>query len=212
MRHFILASLMMIFLCCNASEAQKVNKTIGKSVNQTATIIFVKDKSKYSKEFLTELNTFKSQKLGSVKLIDNVMIVGKDTTKFPDDLKINKQYLFKAVKGDQSYHLNVKRINESTLNFEFKLFKKEHLVFTDKGEANINASFFLASEMDVDNETGKGYSSYAYYKKLNNCWFVIQIGAEKDAKNKQRAKVIFGCKDKTKPALDIQDSPTLRTE
>ena len=91
MRHFILASLMMIFLCCNVSNAQKVNKTIGKPVNQTATTIFVKDKSKYSKEFLTELNVLKSQKLGSVKVIDNVIMVGNKTTKFPDDLKMNKQ-------------------------------------------------------------------------------------------------------------------------
>jgi len=212
MRHFILASLMMIFLCCNVSEAQKVNKTIGKSVNQTAPTIFIKDKSKYSKEFLTAINGLKSQKLGSVKLIDNVMIVEKDTTKFPDDLKMNKQYLFKAVKGDQSYHLNVKRINESTLSFEFKLLKKEHLVFTEKGEANIGAFFFLASEMDEDNETGEGYGAYEYTKELNSCWFIIRIGVGKDTKNKQRAKIMFGCNDKTKQPLELKDCPTLRTE
>ena len=212
MRHFILASLVMVFLCCNVSNAQKVNKTIGKSMNQTETTIFVKDKSKYSKEFLTKLNGLKSQKLGSVKLIDNVMIVEKDTTKFPDDLKMNKQYLFKSVKGDQSYHLNVKRINESTLSFEFKLRKKKDVVFTDKGEANIGAFFFLASEMDEDNETGEGYGAYEYAKELNSCWFIIRIGVGKDAKNRQRAKVIFGCNDKTRQALDIKDCPTLRTE
>jgi len=70
----------------------------------------------------------------------------------------------------------------------------------------------LSAPMDVDNETGKGYSSYDYKKELNNCWFIINIGAEKDAKNRQRAKVIFGCNDKTRPSLDIKDCPTLRSE
>ena len=212
MRNFILASFILIFLCANVSNAQKVNPTISKSVDQTSAKIFVKDKSKYSKTFLTELNALKYPKNSSIKLIDNVIIVDNKTTKFPDDLKMNNNYVFKAVKGEQSYQLNVKRINESTLNFEFKLYKKEHLIFSDKGEANIGASFFVDPEIDVDNQSDKGYSAYEYTKELKNCWFTIRIGVGKDAKNKQRAKVMFGCKDKTKPALDLKDCPTLRTE
>ena len=212
MRHFILATLMLLFLCVNDSNAQKVNPTISKSVNQTSPKIFIKDKSKYSKEFLAELNVLKSPKNSSIKVIDNIIIVGTKTTKFPDDLKMNSQYFFKAMKGDQSYQLNVKRVNESTLNFEFKLLKKEHLVFSDKGAANIGASFFIDPEMDIDDQSGKGYSAYEYTKEINNCWFIIRIGVGKDAKNKQRAKVTFGCKDKTKQALELKDCPTLRTE
>jgi hypothetical protein len=212
MRHFILASLTMVFLCYNVSEAQKINAPIGKSVNQTSPKIFVKDKSKYSKVFLTELNALKLPNNSSIKLIDNVIIFGNKTIKFPDDMKMNNNYIFEAVKGEQSYQLNVKRINESTLNFEFKLFKKNHIVYSDKGEANIAASFIIDPEIDVDDQSGKGYDVYQYTKELNNCWFVIRIGVGKDAKNKQRAKVIFGCKDKTKPALDLKDCPTLRTK
>jgi len=212
MRHLVLASLVMIFLCCSVCIAQKVNKTIDKSINQTSPKIFVKDKSKYSKVFLAELNALKSPKSSLIKLIDNVIVVDKKTTKFPDDLKMNNNYVFKAVKGERSYHLNVKRINESTLSFEFKLFNKEHLVFTDKGEANIGASFFVAPEMDVDEQNGKGYSAYEYTKEINNCWFIIRIGVGKDTKSNSRAKVMFGCKDKTKQALDLKDCPTLRTE
>lgn len=184
-------------------------------MNRADSKVFVKDKSKYSKAFLTGLNAMKSPNYSSIKLIDNVIIVDNKTTKFPDDLKMNNNYVFKAVKGEQSYLLNVKRINESTLNFEFKLFKKEHLVFTDKGEANIGASFFVGTEMDRDDQFGKGYGeydAYEYTKELNNCWFIIRIGVGKDAKNKQRATVLFGCKDKTRQALDLKDCPTLRTE
>ena len=212
MRHFILASLMIVFLCCNVSKAQRVSKTGDMTVNRTSPKIFVKDKSRYSKVFLAELNALKVSGNSSIKLIDNVIIVDNKTTKFPDDLKINNNYVFKAVKGERSYHLNVKRINESTLSFEFKLLKKEHVIFTDKGEANIGASFFVAPEMDVDDLSAKGYSAYEYSNELNNCWFIIRIGVGVDAKNKQRAKVTLGCKDKTKQALDLKDCPTLRTE
>ena len=212
MRHFILASLMIVFLCCNVSKAQRVSKTGDMTVNRTSPKIFVKDKSMYSKVFLAELNALKSSKNSSIKLIDNVIIVDNKTTKFPDDLKMNNNYVFKAVKGEKSYQLKVKRINESTLNFEFKLFKKEHIVFTDKGEANIGASFYIDPEMDKDDQADKGYSAYEYTKEYNNCWFIIRIGVGKDAKNKQRAKVTFGCKDITSKSLDLKECPTLRTE
>ena len=212
MKQIILVSLVVLFLSISVSEAQKVNQSVGKSVSQTSSKIFVKDKSKYSPVFLAKLSALKLPKSSSIKLIDNVIIVDNKTTKFPDDLKMNKQYFFKAAKGEQSYQLNVKRVNETTLNFEFKLLKKEHLVFSDKGDANIGAFFFLASEMDEDNETGEGYGAYEYAKELNSCWFIIRIGVGKDAKNRQRAKVIFGCNDKTRQALDIKDCPTLRTE
>jgi len=212
MRHFILASLMIVFLCCNVSKAQRVSKTGDMTVNRTSPKIFVKDKSRYSKVFLAELNALKVSGNSSIKLIDNVIIVDNKTTKFPDDLKMNNNYVFKAVKGERSYHLNVKRINESTLSFEFKLFNKEHLVFTDKGEANIGASFYIDPEKDIDDQSGKGYFANEYTKEINNCWFIIRIGVGKDTKNKSRAKVIFGCKDKTKQALDLKDCPTLRTE
>lgn len=217
MRHFILVSLMMIFLCCNVSEAQKVNKTIGKSMNQTAPKIFIKDKSKYSKAFIDELNALKSPAKGTVKVIDNMMIVDNTSTKFPDDLKMNVNYLFEATKSGQLYQLNVKRINESTLNFEFKLFKKNLLAYSEKGEANLGATFYIDPEIDVDDQSGKGYNAYEYYKYVNykeakECWFYIRIGVGKDDNNKQRAKVLFGCKNKTKISLELNDCPTLRTK
>lgn len=211
MKQFTLAYLIMMIFCFNVIEAQKVAKSLDNNVNQKVDTLIVKDSTDYSKEFLAELSSSHSQRPGVIKLIDSVLIMGKDTVHFPDVLKMNREYLFKAVNGDQSYQLKVKRRNESTLSFDYNQYNKKVLVFSEKGEANIGPSFYLASEMDVDDQTGMGYNAHEYTKESDNCWFVVRIGVQKDAKNRQRAKVHYGCKGKGSEELSLKDCPTLKT-
>lgn len=66
--------------------------------------------------------------------------------------------------------------------------------------------------MDEDTELGEGYGSSEYWDNSNNCWFSIRIGIGKDENKKQRAKLTYGCEDKSKQRLNLDECPTLRTE
>ena len=214
MRILIFSSIFFLLIGFTTSVSCQTAKVISKVTsltNKAGAKIFIKDKSKYSKVFIDELTATKYP--DSIKVIDNYIIYGKNKTNFPNDLTINKDYIFKATKDNQSYLLKVKRINETTLKFDFNLYKKDKLVFTDKGEVDLGASFVLATEIDIDDHAvGGSYSSYEYLKELNGCWFYIRIGIGKDEKNNQRAKVIFGCNDKSKMKLNLDYCPILRTE
>ncbi|MBP9924044.1 MAG: hypothetical protein KBF92_09450, partial [Bacteroidia bacterium] len=47
--------------------------------------IYIKDKSQYDQTFIDGLSDYDEP----IKLIDNYILVGKDTTYFPEDLSIN---------------------------------------------------------------------------------------------------------------------------
>lgn len=209
MRQLILAFLILTFSSCNNNKATRVISTVDSLTNKSGTKIFIKDKSKYSKVFIDELTATKYP--DSIKVIDNYIIFGKNKTNFPNDLTINKDYIFKATKDNQSYLLKVKRINETTVKFDFNLYKKDKLVFTDKGEANISATFFLGTEADTDVQTGKTYFYYEYFKNSNSGQTAISVRIGKNGKNKQEARIQY-YDDKSKIKLKLDRCPFLQTE
>ena len=90
--------------------------------------------------------------------------------------------------------------------------KENKVINTKSGIAVLGSMFFLASEMDEDSETGDGYGSSEYWDRANDCWFAIRVGIGKDHNGKQRAMLNYGCEDKNKQRLNLEDCPTLRTE
>jgi hypothetical protein len=225
MRNSILACILFAMLGCGEKKQTKTNpgadslKTVqsAKPADSLKTVqtkkpadkIYIKDESRYSKVFVNELRS--SNYADPIKLIDNYMIVGADTVKFPGDLKLGKKYTFKASKEDQSYLLNLNRINESALKFDFKLYQKDSLIYNEQGEANLAALFFLAEEVDEDDQSGDSYSAIEYAKRTKDCWFTIRMGIGTDDNNRLRAIIKQGCESKSKPAL-IGNNITLRTE
>ncbi|MFC5682527.1 hypothetical protein ACYE2N_12065 [Flavobacterium sp. MAHUQ-51] len=171
--------------------------------------IYIKDKSQYDQTFINGLADYNEP----IKLIDNYIITGKDTTYFPEDLNLNKETTFKATKDINKYVLTVTRNNLTNLTYTFKLIDKDNkTVDTKSGKAILGSMFFLASEVDEDSETGDGYGSCEYWDKSNDCWFAIRIGIGKDDNGRLRAMLKYGCDDKNKQTLNLDECPTLRTE
>lgn len=171
--------------------------------------IYIKDKSQYDQTFIDGLADYNEP----IKLIDNYIITGKDTTYFPNDLSLNKAITFKASKDNNSFLLTVTRTNLTNLTYNFQLTDKDNkTVDTKSGKAILGSMFFLASEMDEDSQTGDGYESYEYWDKANDCWFAIRVGGGKDDNGKQRVMLNYGCNDKSKQTLNLDECPTLRTE
>jgi len=203
-----------LFSCNNKAKIQKENQSKNTlqivSTKEKNWKIFIKDKKNYSTTFIDELNA--SNYSEPIKLIDNHIIVGKDTTDFPHDLNIDQTTVFKATKDKRNYDLTVTRINETTLKFIFKLTDNEQkTLHSEKGEATLGAMFFLASEVDEDEQTGEAYGSSEYWKKKNDSWLSIRVGG-KDNNGKLRSIITYGCSDKKKKELNLDECPILRTE
>jgi len=216
MRQFtlIMTLALGLFACSNKTEKQKENKS--KDTLQIAPTkekqskIFIKDKTKYSATFINELTA--SNYNEPIKLIDKYIVVGKDTTEFPHDLNVNQTTIFKATKDNKNYDLTVTRINETTLKFIFKLTDNDQkTLHTESGEATLGAMFFLASEVDEDDQTGEAYGSSEYWKTDNDGRFSARIGS-KDDNGKLRATITYWCDGKRKDKINLDDCPTLRTE
>lgn len=214
MRNLILILTVLILESCGNNNANNINSTSASlqpiSTDGGQNKIFIQDRSNYSKVFLDELTVFNSKE--PIRLIDNFIIVGNDTTSFPGSLTIDKTYSFKAIKDNQRYELTVNRLNQTTLNFNFNLYENDHLLHADKGEAHLGAMFFLGSEGDQDEQNVEGYGSYEYWHKNDDCRLSIRIGIGKDINGKERAKVTFGCEDQSKESLGIDKCPTMRAE
>lgn len=170
--------------------------------------IYIKDKSQYDQTFINGLADFKEQ----IKLIDNYIITGTDTTYFPEDLKLNTKTTFTASKDNHKFSMTVTRTNFTNINYNFQLLDKDNAVIDSKsGQAILGSGFFLAPEGDIDTEMG-GYGSYEYWDKSNNCYFSARIGIGKDENGKQRAKLNYSCDNKSIKAIDLDECPVLRTE
>ena len=211
---YILTLVFGLLSCNNQTTEKTVDKetfdtlqTISSDKKQAE--IYVKDKSKYDQTFISGLEGYKE----SIQLIDNFIITGIDTTSFPDDLPLNKKTTFIGTKGNLNFALTVTRTNLTNLTYGFILTDKDNKTIESKsGRAILGSMFFLASENDEDSQTGDGYGSSEYWDKSNNCWLSIRIGIGLDNNKKQRAKLTYGCEDKNKQTLNVDDCPTLRTE
>lgn len=171
--------------------------------------IYIKDKSQYDQTFIDGLTDYNEP----IKLIDNFIITGKDTTYFPEDLNLNSATTFNALKDNNKYLLTVTRTNLTSLTYNFQLTDKDNKTIDNKsGKAILGSMFFLASENDEDSETGYGYGSCEYWDKTNDCGLSIRVGIGKDDTGKQRAMLNYGGNDKSKKTLSLNECPTLRTE
>ena len=212
---YILTLAFGLFSCDNPAK-QKTVETTKVDTSQTVSPdiknqqdIYIKDKNLYDKTFIEGLADYNEP----LKLIDNYIIIGKDTTFFPDDLPVNKQITFQGSKDNHNFVLTVTRINLTSIIYNFQRTDKDNQsVDSISGKAILGSMFFLASEMDEDSQTGDGYGSSEYWDKTNNCMLSLRIGIGLDDNGKQRAVVTYSCEDKNKQTLALDECPTLRTE
>jgi hypothetical protein len=210
---YIFTLVLGLWSCNSSTSEKKAEKIIAEKAQgapaEKEEKIYIKDKTEYNQLFIDGLSAYNEP----IKLINNFIVTGKDTTFFPEDLQLNQKTTFKGVKEGKNFLLTVTRDNLTDLTYTFELADKDKKLIEKKsGKAILSSMFFLASEMDEDTETGDGYGSSEYWDKTNNCWLSIRIGIGLDDKGKQRAKLTYNCEDKNKQILQLDECPTLRTE
>jgi len=117
---YILTLALGLASCNNQTTEKAVDKN---SVDTLKTVsadkqqldIYIKDKSQYDQTFIDGLADY----IEPIKLIDNYIVTGKDTTYFPDDLILNKPTTFTAIKDNNKYVLTVTRTNLTNLTSNF---------------------------------------------------------------------------------------------
>jgi hypothetical protein len=109
MKHIVYILALGLWSCNNQKEVKTLEinsvdtlKTVSADIQQQS--IYIKDKSQYNQTFINELtNAYHNE---SIKLIENFIIVGNDTTQFPTELEINKKTVFTGIRNNKFYELN----------------------------------------------------------------------------------------------------------
>jgi hypothetical protein len=134
--------------------------------------ISILDSTQYSKRFLHGLNELGSP--DNIELSGDLLIVNQDTVHFPSFPIIGKQIIYSGSNKNLQCSLHIKRIKFSTIEFEFQLYDSDKLIYSDKGEADILAGFFLGSESDGD-ESGEAFQVDEYSKVDSLTYFTVRI-------------------------------------
>ena len=214
MRQTTLLFLIFLLLSCN-NKTEK--KTTANTVDSTLTTtqqenkqpnFYVKDKSKYDKVFLDEISKYTEP----LKIIDNNILVGKDTIFFPEDLSLNEKTIFKGTKENQQYELELRRINYTTLIYDFTLRDNENnFVKSKKGEVSLSWSFILGTESSDDDETGEGYFFSEYFEVNKDYNLSIGVGFKEEGEP-LRATIHLTYKNEKNIHENINNYPTLRKQ
>ncbi|MBI3233341.1 MAG: hypothetical protein HYZ42_04765 [Bacteroidetes bacterium] len=212
---FMLTLVLGLWSCDNQSKEKAVDKD---SIDTSQTItsdkhhqeIYIKDKSQYDQSFINGLADFNE----SIKLIDNYIITGTIKTYFPEDLELNKQTKFAAIKDNEKYSLTLTRTNLTNINYEFQLLKNDSIIHSKSGKAILVSGFFLGPEGEPDLETGESFMSNEYRKENKDSWLLILVGMDKNYEGKKRAKIYFRSKVESNKIdkLEEVESPILRLE
>jgi len=183
-----------------------IEQTSGKTPDKN-TNIYIQDKSKYDKTFIKGLTGYN----GQIQLIDNYIIVDKDTAYFPESIPLNKPIVFQAANENLNFELIVTRTNLTNLNYKFKLSDTNNKIVDHKsGKVVLRSMFFLPSEIDEDDLTGIGYGCSEYFGETGKCSFVIRIGINENQKLVATFSYCCHIRGILYSCLDI--CPTLRTE
>jgi hypothetical protein len=173
-------------------------KSVAQNTKRQRTVI-TKDSTKYSKRFLKSL---REQGYGTkFELIDDTIITdNKYRSGFAQFLPEKKDVFLKGQKKGRRYEIKLKRVNYSTISYDFTFTDENGNVIKEKGQADKSPNFMLGSESDED-DNGGGYFCSEYYSVDNDC-LAVRIGL----RDKKIVAKIKGCGDK----LTLENSPTLR--
>jgi len=144
-----------------------------------------------------------------VAIKDEFVLFDDDTVYYPSILSIDKSYPFKGHFLDETYQLTLKRTTATSIEYHFQSIKGTRVLKSYKGIAELNPTFYLASEMDEDDQDQEGYGSDEYIHKKGENGINIRIGSSLNKQQKRR--VLFYLWNKK--GIDTSIKPiTLREE
>jgi hypothetical protein len=204
-----------LFSCNNQIDQATSNQSLDEAkqlvistakVDIKEPIKYIKDSSDYSTEFLE--NLYKSGVI-NVQLIGN-MFIGQhnDTSFFPKQPEIGNNILFTGRKDELIISLRVKRINQTTIDYNLEIIESGNSSLKSKGYADINSGFYIGPELDENEITGNAYFSTEFIDYNDTCYTYIRIGKDEQFQNKLFGKIIKNCNGKIKN-IELDNFPVL---
>lgn len=190
MKYLLLPIVVLFVFSCGKDPKNDTPPEETTADTITATIkpekLYIKDPSLYSPEWIAAFKADSSH-FKTAKIMGEYIFIDNDTAYFDTSLKLKQDYRFTAFTDSHFYQLAVKRINYTSIEYDFSLLENEKPVFNRKGNAHLGSLFFLGSESSSDDETGEGYLATEYYDKSAG-GLTIDIG-EPDTQGRIRANV-----------------------
>ena len=210
---FLFVCLIGNSLCAQNLSAQNNQRQINEWIKGKK--LYIRDSSLYSPSFINDLRQLYSQ-YDSLKVIDDTLYISSvhsngrklihalDSYPLPAELPLDKVVHYKAEQEGKKYILNLKRINYTDIEFEFKMNGQT----IKSGRTILPGYYILGAECGPD-ENGVGYCSNQYFSKehFNKPDCTVRLTVE----IKSRKRVSFGdyC---SKDDGDIKDIPILKRE
>jgi hypothetical protein len=168
--------------------------------------LVIKNEKDYSPEFLEGLRQLP---LENVTLDGNLFIENTDTISFPFFPVMNKYTVLTAKKDNLAIALKLKRINQTTIDYEIEMVETGKAAETFKGQATIASTFYWGSESDENPETGMSYGVDEYVDMNEDCYTAIRLGNPenfREGKAQLLGKLIKNCNGKIRE-IELDNFP-----
>jgi len=156
------------------------------------TKFFIKDESKYSQTFLVEFKTRHSV-YETVSLIDDIIIINNDQVGhiiIPTDLPLNQQVTYQKIENSKKQVLTVKRINYSTLEYNYYEETPGQKTSQRQGTADLEPVFYFGAEGTFEDENENVYGMNEYIDSSEkDCWTNIYVGVG----SIEKSQITYGC-------------------
>ena len=158
------------------------------------TKFYIKDKTKYSKQFISEFKKYHGI-YETVSLIEDTIIINNDRKELiiiPTDLPLNKIIVYKNEDKENEQTLSVKRVNISTLEYNYYKIVNGRKVNERQGKADLQPIFYYGAEgtFEDKDENIYGMNRYIDYSE-KDCWTYIYIGV----RSIEKSFLIYGCEN-----------------
>jgi len=169
--------------------------------------VSIDDSLMYDSDFLMKIrsNEYFKNTCKSIELLEGKMILNRnDTIHFPNELEIGKVNQFVGNNGSADISLSIKRINYTSIEFNFEFIQNKEVLYSKDGVASIIPYFFFGSESDEFE--GVLYLIDEYKLRDDDCYYTIGIGMPQ--KGITLASFDSDCLEKTLN-LDSKELPKL---
>ena len=192
---------MITFLSCGNKTF--TNKTIDQPIatikNSTTetestdtTEFYIKDETMYSENFISEFKNY-FRMYETVSLIKDTIVVNNAKEGFiiiPTDLPLNKTVIYGKTEKDKKKTLTVKRINISTLEYNYYEIVNGNKTNERQGMADLNPTFILACAATFEDKKGDTYGMNDYIDNSEkDCRTCIYIGV----RSIEKSFLIYDC-------------------
>lgn len=204
MKHLLPLALLLLVISCGKEPktAPEATPTAADSIGPkrgTPGYSYIKDPQLYDSVFLAEIGQWQSRKelADSVWLVGNHLMSRKDIVYLPENLVLNKKYLFEGANKTHQIKLSVVRRSYTLLEYRYEILADGKMIEGWENTATFDLSYGLSKGSHTVKDTTTGKETLFYnYRDSNGfntpCSLYIYI-SEPDNNGRLKALIDTSC-------------------